>query len=258
MLNILIPMAGKGKRFTEAGYTELKPFIRLNGLPMIDWVLHNILQGVDQWDYKVRVIVVIEPDLEDLYAKDLASLRDKYNKFDLTFVSTNGEKQQGQAWSCLIAKHLIDTEDDLLIANCDQIIHDNNSQWLHEWLHGNLARSQFLDGSLALFWNNHPKWSYAKIANGLVVETAEKQVISEHATVGLYYFRHGHDFVSYAQQMIVDGETINGEYYVAPVYNRMIQDGAIIRPHWFNKVFGIGTPVDLAKFAAYLGVEIEK
>lgn len=249
MLNILIPMAGKGQRFADAGYTELKPFIRINGEPMIYWVILNIVGHLAPEDYKL--IIVIDPDIEDRYAKELADLKDKYR---IEFVSTNGQKQHGQAWSCRLAERLVDTNDPLLIINCDQIVRDFNSDWLRPWL----QFAEGADGSVALLWSNHPKWSYAKIANGQIVETAEKQVISEHATVGAYYFAKGHDFVQYSDQMIKDQETVNGEYYVAPVYNRMIQQGAIIKPYWTNDVWGIGTPVDLAKYAKKFGLTVQK
>jgi len=248
-------MAGKGKRFAEAGYAELKPFIQIDGKPMVEHVIANLTGWMYFGEHVMphQVILVVDPDIEERYAKELASLSDKYN---VRVVSTNGEVQHGQAWSCRVAESLIDNETPLLIANSDQILMDYSENWLNEWLafiHANPC-----DGSVALFWNNHPKWSYAKVANGLIVETAEKQVISEHATVGLYYFNKGHDFITYSDQMIVEQETVNGEYYVCPVYNRMIQEGAQIKPYWFNQVWGIGTPVDLNKFAKQFNLEVKK
>jgi dTDP-glucose pyrophosphorylase len=93
------------------------------------------------------------------------------------------------------------------------------------------------------------QWSFARIdAGGRVLETAEKRRISQWATTGLYYFRRGRDFVRHAEAMIAAGERSNREFYVAPVYNRMIAAGADIRANKVEHVWVLGTPEDLARF----------
>jgi dTDP-glucose pyrophosphorylase len=98
-----------------------------------------------------------------------------------------------------------------------------------------------------------PKWSYIKITpEGMVTELAEKQVISNLATVGVYNFKKGKDFVLAAQQMIQCNDRVNGEFYVAPVYNYLIKDSFRIRNvtigHLGSAMYGLGTPEDLDYF----------
>jgi hypothetical protein len=107
-----------------------------------------------------------------------------------------------------------------------------------------------------------PKWSFVAINDKNQITTVvEKQVISTEATVGIYNFRKGSDFVSAAKGMIGLNLRVNGEFYVAPVYNHMIQKGAIISPYNIGQVglgmHGLGTPEDLNIFlSTRLGQQI--
>ena len=106
-----------------------------------------------------------------------------------------------------------------------------------------------IDGGILTFHSTHPKWSYARLdESGFVSEVAEKKVISEHATVGVYYWGKGSDYVKYAEQMIEKNIRVNNEFYVAPVYNEAIADGKKIRIKDIQKMWGIGTPEDLNYF----------
>jgi hypothetical protein len=102
------------------------------------------------------------------------------------------------------------------------------------------------DGGLVTFTSTHPKWSFAKVdANGLAVEIAEKNPISDIATVGYYYWKHGSDFVKYAESMIEKNIRVNNEFYVCPVFNQAIGDKKEIRTHNVLGMWGLGTPEDL-------------
>ena len=95
----------------------------------------------------------------------------------------------------------------------------------------------------------HPRWSYAKLNEaGFVSEVAEKKVISNKATVGLYYWKFGSDFVKYAEKMITKNLRVNNEFYVCPVYNQAIEDGKKVIIENVKSMFGIGTPEDLQGF----------
>jgi hypothetical protein len=106
------------------------------------------------------------------------------------------------------------------------------------------------DGGIVTFKAIHPKWSFAKVNpfTGLVEEVAEKNPISDDATVGYYYWKHGSDFVKYAEQMIEKDIRINNEFYVCPVFNQAIEDAKEIRTFNVKKMWGLGTPEDLKNY----------
>ena len=105
------------------------------------------------------------------------------------------------------------------------------------------------DGYILTFESMHPKWSYIKVdQKNYVTEVAEKKPISNIATVGIYYWKHGKDFVKYAEQMISKNIRVNNEFYVCPVYNEAILDNKKIQKFDIDKMWGIGTPEDLDYF----------
>lgn len=238
-MTILIPMAGKGQRFVDAGYTIPKPFIPIPpwNTPMIQSVIINLLDPtIDQ------KFVFVTKGLSE----DQKKLLHKWTAGKPTFITEISTPQKGQTWSCLEAKKHIDNSSSLLIANSDQLIGQKKwqsqfYQYLQEWQP---------EGCLTVFPNNHPKWSYVKIDNGMVVQTAEKNPISEIATCGHYWFKHGSRFVELAENQIARQETVNGEYYVCPLYNQMIQSGEKVLPYFVNNFIGLGTPEDLNRYEA--------
>jgi dTDP-glucose pyrophosphorylase len=150
------------------------------------------------------------------------------------------EVTEGACCTTLLAEEYINNNNSLLIANSDQFI---------EWVSGEYYHSintNGIDGSILTFENTHPKWSYVKCDDyGNVVELKEKEVISNNATVGIYYWKSGAEYVKYSKQMISKNIRVNNEFYVAPVYNEAIQDGKIIKTHRIKKMWGLGTPEDL-------------
>jgi len=109
--------------------------------------------------------------------------------------------------------------------------------------------AEWVDGGILTFESMHPKWSYAKLNDsGFVCEVAEKKPISNLATVGIYYWAKGSDFVKYAEQMIAKNKRTNGEFYICPVFNEAIADGKKIKTYNIDKMFGLGTPEDLKYF----------
>lgn len=147
---------------------------------------------------------------------------------------------EGAACTTLLAKNLIDNNKPLLIANSDQIVNWNSSETIYGFDKENV------DGGIVTFESTHPKWSYVKLnEHGLVSEVAEKKPISKIATVGIYYWRKGSDYVKYAEQMIKNEIRTNGEFYVAPVFNEAIKDHKKFKISNISKMWGIGTPEDL-------------
>jgi len=236
-LKIVVPLAGAGKSFKEAGYTFPKPLIDVNGKPMIQLVVENLRPKC-----KHEFIFVVQ--------------QEQYQKYSLHEIFENATKgnykcvlqysgTQGAACSVLNAIDYINTTDDLIIANSDQIIDVDIDKFIDS------ARKSKSDGMIMIFKSSHPKWSFVRIdKNKNVIEVAEKKVISENATVGIYYFKEGKLFVEAACNMIEKDIRTNNDFYVCPVYNEMILNNKKITT--FNiktsQMHGLGTPEDLKQY----------
>ena len=231
-LNVLIPMAGAGSRFQAAGYTFPKPLIEVKGKPMIQVVVENL--NID-----ANFIYVVQKEHREKYNLDtLLNLITPNCKI----VETDG-MTEGAACTALLAKEHIDVDASLFFANSDQFVEWDSNEFLYKMNETNA------DGGIVSFKATHPKWSFAKVdENGLVTEVAEKNPISDIATVGYYYWKHGSDFVKYAEQMIEKNIRVNNEFYVCPVFNEAIADCKKIKTFDIPKMWGIGTPEDLDVF----------
>ena len=236
MINIVIPMAGRGSRFEEAGYTFPKPLIEINQRPMIQIVAENLRPAEEH-----RFIFICQQSHYDKYA-----LKETLGQVapGCEIVPIDGITG-GAACTVLLAADHFASDEELLIANSDQFVEFDVGEFIGH------ARSEDLDGDILSFPASHPKWSIAKRNDeGLVIEVAEKRPISDEATVGIYYYRRGQDFVDAAEQMIKKDIRTNGEFYVCPVYNQMILSGKRIGAHQIeaSKMHGLGTPEDLERF----------
>jgi dTDP-glucose pyrophosphorylase len=231
-MNVLIPMAGAGSRFAQAGYTFPKPLIEVNGKPMIQVVVENL--NVDAH----FIFLVQKQHYEKYNLKQLLNLIAP----NCDIIQVDG-LTEGAACTTLLAKELIDNDEPLLMANSDQYVEWNSNECLYAFT------ADAIDGGIVSFKATHPKWSFAKIGDdGLVTEVAEKNPISDNATVGIYFWKKGSDYVKYAEQMIEKNIRTNNEFYVAPVFNEAIEDGKKIRLKQIDKMWGIGTPEDLNYF----------
>jgi len=150
---------------------------------------------------------------------------------------------EGAACTTLQAKQFINNENPLLIANSDQFVEWNSSECMYTF------SEDKVDAGIITFKAKDKKWSYAKVdEKNFVVEVAEKRVISDDATVGIYYWKHGSDYVKYAEQMISKNVRVNNEFYVCPVFNEAIEDGKKIKIKRAKKMWGLGTPADLTAY----------
>lgn len=228
-LNVLIPMAGAGSRFAKAGYQLPKPLIDVNGKPMIQHVIDNL--NVD-----AHFIFVVQQEHYEKY--NLGSYL-KLMAPNCDIVRTDGVTE-GAACTTLLAKEYINNSNHLLIANSDQFVEWNSCDFFYSMLCDNA------DGGILTFEANDPKWSYVKLGvDGYAYEVAEKKVISNEATVGVYYWKHGTDYVRLAEQMIAKDIRVNNEFYVCPVYNEAFQENMRIKIFRADKMWGLGTPEDL-------------
>lgn len=231
-MNILIPMAGAGSRFQAAGYTFPKPLISVNGKPMIQVVIENL--NID-----ANFIYVVQKEHRDKYNLDtLLNLLTPNCKV----VEVDG-MTEGAACTTLLAKEYINNDQPLLLANSDQFVEWNSNEFMYKMI------DQNLDGGIVTFTATHPKWSFAKLdENGFVTQIAEKNPISDVATVGIYYWAKGSNYVKYAEQMISKNIRANNEFYVCPVFNEAIEDGKGIKSFHIERMWGLGTPEDLDYF----------
>lgn len=231
-LNVLIPMAGAGSRFVSAGYSFPKPLIDIKNQPMIKWVVDNlnveanfifIVQRVHCEKYNIKSLLnIIAPTCEIILVDQLTD---------------------GACRTTLLAKSFINSDNPLLIANSDQLVEWESGEFFHA------MNAPNIDGGILTFQSTHPKWSYVKLNDrGNVTDLREKEVISDIATVGIYYWAKGADYVKYAEQMIDKNIKVNDEFYVAPTYNEAIADGKTIKTYEVAQMWGLGTPEDLDYF----------
>ncbi|WFE77066.1 glycosyltransferase family 2 protein [Roseinatronobacter sp. S2] len=238
MLNIVVPMAGRGQRFTDAGYTLPKPLIAVHDVPMIRLVIANLTP-----DCPHRFHFLLQREHAERYRLD-ALLRDWAPGCTLTLLDGVTD---GAACTVLLAREAIDNDNPLMIANCDQYIDAEINTYL--------AAQQGADGLIMTMWADDAKWSFVRRnADGRVTGVVEKEVVSNEATVGIYNFARGRDFVRAADAMIAADLRVNGEFYVAPAYDRLIAEGGRVVCHSIGGVgsgmYGIGTPADLEAFLA--------
>lgn len=240
MLNIVLPIAGRGSRFAVAGYPQPKPLIPVRGKPMIEFVAENLRPA------RAHLVIFV-------------ALREHLDRWDIGPVLARAAPgcavvpvdsvTEGAACTVLLAQDLIDNDDPLMIANTDQYVDVDLERYLAA------GDAPGCDGLIMTFEASDAKWSYVrKDAAGRIVEVVEKQAVSREATVGIYNFLRGGDFVRAAKSMVAKNLRVNGEFYVAPTYNQLIGAGAAIRSYAIEGegigMHGLGTPEDLQRFLA--------
>ncbi len=231
-------MAGKGSRFADKGYLLPKPLIDVHGKPMIQVVVENLAPSIEH-----RFIFICQNDHLEKYS--LAPLLNGLTKNPI-IIGIDGITE-GQVCTVLKAQEHIDNNESLMTANSDQYIDFDINDYLDTMM------SKDFDGMIMTMESDDPKWSFVrKNQNGLVIETAEKKVISNEATVGIFNFKRGSDLVDSANQMIRDNIRVNNEFYTCPCYNYMIKKGSLVGTYKIgqenNGMYGLGIPEDLNNF----------
>ena len=232
---VVIPMAGEGKRFSDAGYTFPKPLISIRGKPMIQWAVESLsLHG--------RYIFVAQREVAERYHLD-AMLRQIVSESKV--VTVEG-KTEGALCTVLEGLKGVEDTQELVVANCDQFLVWRPGTFLTQ------ARNRNVGGAIAAFQSVHPKWSFLAVSDGLVQKVAEKVPISRFASCGVYYFSSVKLFKEAAARMIAKNMRVNGEFYLAPVYNEIIDDGDTVMPFFVDGMWGLGTPEDLEEFKMFV------
>jgi len=230
MINVVIPMAGRGQRFIESGYNKPKPMIDVVGVPMIKRVIDSLTLKHSQCNF---IFIALKEHLDNGLQE---FLEQQGTIIPLDIVT------EGAACTTLMALYNINNSTPLVIANCDQYL---------EWDFDNfIEQSKDKDGTLVVFNSTNPHHSYAKVKKGRVVEVAEKIVISDKACAGIYYFKNGHDYINSVVMMIAKNIRTNNEFYIAPAYNELISSGGNVSVYEIdvNKKHMLGTPYELEIF----------
>jgi NDP-sugar pyrophosphorylase family protein len=227
-LNIVVPMAGRGKRFLDQGYKTPKPLLEVGGKTMIEWVVKSVMIPGAQLTF------IIRKDHDEEY-KLGTILKEKFPGCNLILLDRVTE---GAICTVLLAQKYINNDTPMIIKDCDQIL-DWSPEHFWRFVKGNKV-----DGAIVTVVTQHPGYSFCKLDsdNLTVIETAEKRVISNIGNAGLYYFSKGSDLVTYAALMIAKNIRTNNEFYVSPVYNEFIEDGKKIIHYPIARVFGLNTP----------------
>jgi dTDP-glucose pyrophosphorylase len=240
MLNIVLPIAGRGSRFSVAGYRQPKPLIPVHGAPMIAAVVRNVRpRSAHRF-----IFVALAEHLEH------AGMREALNLAAPGCVIVPVDRvTQGAACTVLLAREFINSNEPLMLANSDQWVDIDIDDYLAA------MDRQRADGLIMTMKADDPKWSFVGLnASELVTRVVEKEVISDEATVGIYNFKRGADFVRAAERMIAKDLRVNNEFYVAPVYNELIEEGARIAIYNVGRegagMYGLGIPSDLEQFLA--------
>ena len=235
-LRVVIPMAGDGTRFKNAGYTVTKPLININNIPMIKWVINNITSLNEELQSRIEYHICVRQEWVEAL-KDINNI----------IIHPIEKLTEGPACTVLTVQNIINKDTNpLLIVNSDQFL-----EWSFDDFIDACINPEW-DGCISTFYQpdkNDTKWSFADVnADGYVTNVAEKKYISSNATTGLYYWKNGSDFIKFSNDMIVENNRVNNEFYVGPVYNYAINSGHKIRIFECKKMWGLGTPSDLDTF----------
>lgn len=233
--NVLLPIAGKAQRFLNEGYTMPKPLIMAGTRHVIDWAMDSFNTEECNVIFAVRLDHIHNFSIDDI-------LREKFGD-DIKIVVID-RITDGSVSTCLLAEEHIDNDLPLFIYTPDVY-------YQPQFNPNEVPIDQ--DGFLLTFKANSPAHSYVEMdEEGYASRTAEKEVISQNAAVGVYYYKQGSTFVRYAKEMIEKNIRTKGEFYICPMYNLMIRDGMKVGIQQAEKMHVLGTPAELEFFVDHV------
>lgn len=235
-MNVVIPMAGRGQRFVDAGYATPKMLIEVHGKTLLEWSVDSL-----PLELCTRLIFIMLEEHKATHGLEILILN-KYAAYNPTFVYLDGVTR-GQAETVLKSATYWNMDEALLIYNIDTAFESKQ-------LSGKLAANTS-DGILGAFidTSDSSKYSYAKLnEEGWVTEVVEKEKISDYALTGLYHFADPEDFITVAEKNIDENNTVKDEFYVAPIYNQLLQQGKRFTIDVCDTTTILGTPEELEAF----------
>lgn len=206
MINILLPAMGKSMFFKDYYFPKL--MLEVNG----ETILEKVIANYNCIQQKHFVFMLNQKDCKEFHIDQSAKIITEQDSSIILLKNQTG----GALCTCLLACEEIDSEEPLIIANCDQVIDVNYDYVI------NVFKENNLDAGVITFPNIHPRWSYVRMENDRVIEVAEKRPLSKHAIAGFYYFKRGSDFVEAAKRAILKENSLEGKYYISASLNEMI------------------------------------
>ena len=241
--NFIIPMGGEGKRFKNSSFNKPKFMIETKNNTLLEWAIQSL-----PLDFANKLFFIIRKNDEESFGviefiEKIMKAKFPNVNFETILLSKN---TRGQAETVLSCKKYIDNDRPLLIFNNDTIF---KSTRLKTKLFS--MQNQKIDGILGIFSSNDPNYSFVEIDNeDKVIRTKEKEVISNHASTGLYIFSKGSDFVKSAEYAIEKSILSKNEFYISELYNILIKEGKKFTIDFADEFVALGTPEDIKKFEA--------
>jgi NDP-sugar pyrophosphorylase family protein len=245
-MQIIIPMSGLGKRFLDAGYTEPKPLIKVDGKPIIEHVI-NIFPGEENFLFVCNEKHIKENSIDEV----LKSIKPSGKVFKVACNDRHGPVHAVSK----IFEH-IDEKDEVIVSYCDYGTIWDYKAFLKD------IKDRNLDGSIAIYTGFHPhmlgtdNYAYLKEKNGLLVQIQEKKPttsdkLKELTSNGTYYFKNGKILKTYFKKLMANHEPINHEFYVSVVYNLLVEDGLKVGYFKIDNMLQWGTPYDLETYKSW-------
>ena len=239
-LHIIMPMAGEGRRFVQEGWKIPKPLIELNGKPLFMRAIHSV--HID--NALIKYSFVVRKEHIDKYGID-EKIKFFLPQANIFYVD---KSTRGAVETCLVAEEVIREEESILVMDCDLEFRSNGFlQNIKEILNQPI---QIVNGGLLVsFESTDPRFSYAEVdENDVVIRTAEKEVISNHALCGAYFFSSANGFLKAAHSLLSESVFSKPEYYVSLLYNYLLANGETVKLETMEEYYSYGTPEELKRY----------
>ena len=239
-LHVIMPMAGEGSRFLKEGWTTPKPLIELHGLPLFKRAIGSV--SIDGIPMKYSFIVRQEHIVKYQIDEQIKAVLPQASIFSVL------KTTRGAVETCLMAENVIADEDGVIVMDCDLEFRSKRFlQILKDTLSKPLDQAE--GGALVSFESHEPRYSYAALGeDGFVTRTAEKEVISNHALCGAYFFSSGKRFKQIAHQLLNEPEFKKPEFYVSLLYNYLLANGEKVQLATMEEYYSYGTPEELKRY----------
>lgn len=235
-----MPMAGEGSRFLKEGWTTPKPLIELNGQPLFK----HAISSVTDKDIQMKYSFIVCQEHIDKYQidKGIRSFLPEANLFSVV------KTTRGAVETCLIAENAIADDDAVIVMDCDLEFRSKKFMEIIKQIL-NKPIEEATGGALVSFESNEPRYSYAALGeDGFVARTAEKEVISNHALCGAYFFASGRRFKQITHLLLAEPAFTKPEYYVSLLFNYLLKDGEKVWLAPMEEYYSYGTPEELKRY----------
>ncbi len=239
-LHIIMPMAGEGSRFRDAGWTTPKPLIELDSKPLFIRAIESVkVEGAP-----MKYSFIVRQEHIDKYGVD-QGIKDIIP--DALIYSVN-KTTRGAVETCMKAEEGIADDDAVVVMDCDlEFKSKKYADIIKKILE--MPAEKANGGALVSFESDLPKYSYAELgADGLVKRTAEKEVISNHALCGAYFFSSGKEFKNATHRLLNEPVMLKPEFYVSLLYNYLLKDGSPVELAPMEMYRSYGTPEELMQW----------